>query len=42
MRYIKSPSVPNEPLDLAAYNLAALAVIGLGRLLENTKQLETA
>ena len=33
-RYVKNPSVANEPLDLAVYNLSALSVIGLGRLLE--------
>ena len=41
-RYIKSPSQPNEPLDLAVYNLAALAIVGLHRLLENAKQMEPA
>ena len=34
-RYVRNTAVPNEALDLAVYNLSALALLGLGRLIEN-------
>ena len=38
-RYVKNPSTPNEPLDLAVYNLAALAVLGLPTVIQNAARL---
>ncbi|MDE0033308.1 MAG: phage terminase large subunit family protein [Deltaproteobacteria bacterium] len=38
-RYVKHPSVANEPLDLAVYNLSAVALIGLPRLIQNAAAL---
>ncbi len=38
-RYVKQPGQANEPLDLSVYTLAALSVLGLGRLVENARQL---
>ena len=39
-RYVKNPSVPNEPLDLAVYGIAALAVLGLPTLIQNAARLQ--
>ena len=38
-RYIKNPSVANEPLDLACYGLAALSILGLPTLISNSARL---
>ena len=38
-RYVKSPSTPNEPLDLAVYGLSALAVLGLPVVIQNAARL---
>ena len=36
-RYVKTPGQANEALDTAVYGLAALSVVGLGRLIENAR-----